>query len=685
MSKVAQIKLSKTAENPRLAKIDELIFAITPADTSANRYNQIDITASSRGDVELSIIGDGYFTDAGRANDFGTTKTIVAGTTESVYLSDGTFILSIMNKSNVSRLVINSSPEVSCKNIACNMAQFRDMSDLTDLQLVGTDASGDATRALGGNSALTSLGLANTNVYGNMAELKDKIAGLDDISFPVAEDAADALVFDVQAADDNAFFVSADGGNVILTLSDGFFFTDENGEANSGTSKTIINGNESDVYIKGTGAGTLSITGYEFISKLLIENKMSTVAFDLSQLANMPNLKEFTFYGNWDVYGDIAGLRKSTRLEKLDINSVCASGDISVFRDMTALTYLDISKTGIGGDIRHFANLTNLRTLILSNSGAHGTCLSLRKLTNLRRLDIDAVSVYGGAFWQSTFNNECYVNGTSAGSLVEDPALDAYLATMLDAAGNELMYFDNEANAHINGNIYAANIVGLADPEEDTMSSIIDANGETLVRLDSKGNIYVSGNVYCMNGPEVVKPLGLTYLAVMRDKDGNELVALDGDGNMWFSGNLHAANYGTIVPETEPKPGEGDEAEPDLYPKYMSIMVDDEGHDFAHFDSEGNLYIHGNVYAKNTNFEEGGSQNALATLLDADDNTIAFWDEYGNLHLSGNISGANYGDWTYYGEDTHLSMVVDNVGETLMYFDKFGDLHVAGNIYAANI
>ena len=676
----AQIKMANSVNDSSLAKRDELVFSISPVENLNGRYNQVDIT-SSDGQIVLRIIGDGNFTNADRDTNLGNEKTIDANSSEAVYFSNGTYLLTIGNKFSIQKLVFNTTEDGgNYKNIKCDIAQFRGMADLTDLQIVGLNASGNC-RALESNTALANLGLDGTSVYGDTNALSAALPSLaPNSSLPKTETNVE-LVFDIKDAADNKFTISAAEGNLALDLSEGFFFTNADGSANTGMSKIIIAGNEETVFIKGSGNGTLSIKNAQFVKTLVIDDNMSSAAFDLSQIANMPNLIKFTYFNNWDVYGDIAGLRGSKNLEWIDISSTFAGGDISVFYGMSQLKHLNISKTGIGGDIRYLAGLTNLETLILSASGAHGTCLSLRRLTSLKRLDIDSVAVIGAKFWQTACNTDCIVNGSESTVIDDDISLDRFIASIVDASGQELIHFDEYDNVYLTGNIYAANISGEHADDESAMASLIDVSDNVIAKFDNLGNLHIAGNVYASNGADVVRPANTTYLWILCNASGDEIASFDSVGNLWIVGNLHAANFGTIVPGTEVPIGSAE----GLYPRTLSVMVDEDGNEFASFDLEGNLHITGNLYAANVSGPNSDNETKLAILLDADENEIAFFDEFGNLHVTGNVNALNLGNWRQLDDKSYLSCIVDSAGAELMNFDEFGNLNVVGNIYAANI
>ena len=275
------------------------------------------------------------------------------------------------------------------------------------------------------------------------------------------------LTITVKASSANTFQISALNGTVTLTASGGLYFTNSSYSTNAGTSKSIASGATETVYL--SSAGTLSIAHAQYIRTFIVGDNMSTSEFDLSQLHNMTNLSQFSWTNNWGVSGYIGGLRDSSDLTSLNLESTSANGDTSTFKSLSGLTYLNISKSEIGGDIRHFANLTNLTTLILSSSGVHGSFYALRKLTNLTRCDIQSIPVYDTEYWNTTFNTTCTINGTGAvnsgGSggdaftfKSDDSQYDQYLYALTDSNGKVLAYYDNSGDFHITGNIYAANL-----------------------------------------------------------------------------------------------------------------------------------------------------------------------------------------------------------------------------------
>lgn len=458
------VKLSESSTNTSLTKLGAITLNITPRASTSGRTNQLTVaTASDAGDVALTINGSGYFTDSTRSENYGKTLTVNASTSSrDIYFSDGTYTIVIDNKYALTKFIlgkINTSGSYS--NISTTIEQFRGMTALTDLELEGCSVSGNAYRALHLNTALTILGLGDTYVTGDFTALQSELTSLTTHVFPTWNTDV-TLNITVAAGNSNQLTLSAVNGDVVLSTTGNTYFTDAARSINSGTSKTIAAGTSETIYLPNTHNGTLIIRHAQFVSVFNVGTNMDACTFDVSQMHDMVNLTNFTWSENWDVNGNLGGLKDSTGLTYLDVHSTSVLGDISQFRYLTGLTYLDVSKSGMSGDIRHLANLSGLTTLILTACGVYGTCIALKKLTNLARLDIGDVSIYGVSYWKTNWNSTCTINGNGASSdytyTSEDSTYASHLYTIVDNSSNILAYFDTSGNFHVSGNVYALNI-----------------------------------------------------------------------------------------------------------------------------------------------------------------------------------------------------------------------------------
>ena len=147
MAETLVTQYAGTVDNDNLPKLGELRFSITPAQNTNVRYNLLELsTKEGEGDVVVSVIGNGYITDANRTANLGTSKTIAAGANmDKTYFSNGTFTVVVSNKYAITALVGGTGASGSCnyKNWSFDIEQLRGMSNLTNLQFHTSGFYGD--------------------------------------------------------------------------------------------------------------------------------------------------------------------------------------------------------------------------------------------------------------------------------------------------------------------------------------------------------------------------------------------------------------------------------------------------------------------------------------------------------------------------------------------------------------
>ena len=178
MKKCLITKLNGIINNDSILRVGELRLSFTPTGSS----KELSIGLESQ---KLSIIGNGYFTNASGLNLGKTIDSSVGGTT-TVYVSDGEFELSIPNKyklyglkvkncsiSDLAELKYSSLFEyfetVNFK-VSGDIASLSELKNLTNLALSNTQVSGDIA-SLSKLKSLNILGLSSTQVSGNVASL----------------------------------------------------------------------------------------------------------------------------------------------------------------------------------------------------------------------------------------------------------------------------------------------------------------------------------------------------------------------------------------------------------------------------------------------------------------------------------------------------------------------------------
>ena len=140
-------------------------------------------------DEVLTIVGDGYFTDATGINNEGKIKNVSANTETKVYVSNGDFEIAIPDKYNLNILTLNdgnvgSSKYASSKKIVGGIRSLSYSGKLHNFTLNAIQELGDISELHGLNSIQYMYG-NYSSVSGDIASLKD-YTNLVDISFPGA-------------------------------------------------------------------------------------------------------------------------------------------------------------------------------------------------------------------------------------------------------------------------------------------------------------------------------------------------------------------------------------------------------------------------------------------------------------------------------------------------------------------
>ena len=394
MATSQQTMLSNVINNDNLLKLGELKFDVTPLVYTTGRYNTMTVTASG-GDVVINTHGDGYFTDSAFSANNGTTYTVLSGQTATLYFSNGTYSVHITNKYAISQLILGTSESEShYENWTTETYQLRGMTGLTILRMSNMNLLGDVYN-LKSNVNINTLDLSYTEVEGDSIALVASFSNIVTYDFTGSKVNDVTLVFNVDSGT-NYFVISAVEGNVEITL-DGIYFANSSYTSDGTQTKTITAGQSATVYIT-KATGKMYIKHAQFISVLKFDNCFATTSFDISQLSGCNNLTQFTFYANYNVYGDIAAFRNCKKLTTLNIYQTKCYGNISALSELTNLQVLSLRYTQVGGDILHLRKLTNLTELRLSISGCYGSVMNLSNCTKLTTLSIQFTAISGNLY-----------------------------------------------------------------------------------------------------------------------------------------------------------------------------------------------------------------------------------------------------------------------------------------------
>ena len=187
MGKCLVTKLNGAVDNSNLLKIGELRIKIVSAPNPSKLTQGMDLQFTEP--TEVSIVGDGYFTDENLSANYGKVKTI---TNERFFISNGNYELSIKNKYKVSLISginrnvsgvndgkyksinidgLKYSNSLTWMDIATaegNISAFKNAISLLYVALNNTNVTGDIS-AFANNTQLSTLYLNNTNVTGDIS------------------------------------------------------------------------------------------------------------------------------------------------------------------------------------------------------------------------------------------------------------------------------------------------------------------------------------------------------------------------------------------------------------------------------------------------------------------------------------------------------------------------------------
>ena len=168
MNKCLVTKLSGTANNSSIRKLGEMRVHISSIDTPSATSQKLKLGVSK--DVELEIVGNGYFTDAGLSANKGKTMTALAALNPfaEVYFSNGDYDISIKNKYAINYMDAPSP-------VSLNIDELSYSKDLTQLTLASKKVTGDIS-AVKDLTALTQISLQNLQVTGDISAVKDLTA-----------------------------------------------------------------------------------------------------------------------------------------------------------------------------------------------------------------------------------------------------------------------------------------------------------------------------------------------------------------------------------------------------------------------------------------------------------------------------------------------------------------------------
>ena len=192
MTKCLVTKLNGIVNNNSILKMGEMRIKVNKISSPTSTSQKIKIGFTNN--VNISIIGNGFFTDETLTNNMGTQKTV--SSRENLYLSNGDYEISISDKYSIEYLETFTSSETnktlniedvkfsnSCTSIwlqnstsvSGDISELSNLTALTSLFIGSTSVSGDISE-LSNLTALTSLFIGSTSVSGDISELSNLTA-----------------------------------------------------------------------------------------------------------------------------------------------------------------------------------------------------------------------------------------------------------------------------------------------------------------------------------------------------------------------------------------------------------------------------------------------------------------------------------------------------------------------------
>lgn len=173
MNKCLVTKLNGIVDNNSLLKIGEMSIKISRVSSPNVKTQSFNFKFAE--ETKLEIIGDGYFTDVSLSQNKGKTLVVPAGSKTDVYVSNGDFELRILNKYNLRTISFIAEGQIYKKDDVANktmdIGSLAYSTLINEIRLSNTNVYGDIA-ALKNLSEVLIVELSNTKVYGDIANVK---------------------------------------------------------------------------------------------------------------------------------------------------------------------------------------------------------------------------------------------------------------------------------------------------------------------------------------------------------------------------------------------------------------------------------------------------------------------------------------------------------------------------------
>ena len=183
-------------------------------------------------------------------------------------------------------------------------------------------------------------------------------------------------------------------------IGDGYF-TDASLSPNKGKTLVIPAGSKTDVYVSNGDFELRILDKYNlktisFVANGQIYKKddVTNKTMDIGSLAYSTLLDEISL-SNTNVYGDIAALKKLSKVILVELSNTKVYGDIANVKECNLIRSLRLSNTQVSGNISVLRNLTELNTFTIANTQVSGDIAVMSGLTKLTSYDVTNTSIWG--------------------------------------------------------------------------------------------------------------------------------------------------------------------------------------------------------------------------------------------------------------------------------------------------
>lgn len=181
-------KLKGTVLNSNLLRIGEMRICVHKIDNPNGETQRINLNFTE--DVKLEIIGDGYFTNATLVSNLGKSLIAKANTESLVYVSNGDFEITILNKYALTKINTRTNKKTAIKDIA----DLKYSSSLNHLAINSVENVGyfSDIKPL---TSLYYLALSNANIKGSLSDLES----LTNLGYIIVGDTSNKLTGNVSS------------------------------------------------------------------------------------------------------------------------------------------------------------------------------------------------------------------------------------------------------------------------------------------------------------------------------------------------------------------------------------------------------------------------------------------------------------------------------------------------------